>query len=76
MRDLAVLFLSAGDGRPDSRPVGVRSVVAEAVLVGQQLLILNHSRSRSPNLRLSDRIVAGCVCGPHALGRLIRSGSS
>ena len=60
MRDLAVLFLHllatvarlAGPGR---------SVVAESVLVKQQLLILNRSRKRSPHLRLADRIVAG-VC--------------
>ena len=62
MRDLAVLFLHllamvvrlAGPG-------GMRSVVAESVLVKQQLLILNRSRKRSPHLRLSDRMVAGCV---------------
>jgi hypothetical protein len=35
--------------------------VAESVLVNQQLPILNSSLSRSPNRRLSDRIVAG-VC--------------
>jgi hypothetical protein len=38
---------------------GVRSVVAESVLVKQQLLILNRSRQRSPNLCFSDRLVAG-----------------
>jgi putative transposase len=62
VRDLAVLFLHllatlarlAGPG-------GARSIVAESVLVKQQLLILNRSRTRSPNLRLADRIVAG-VC--------------
>jgi hypothetical protein len=42
-------------------PGGTRSVVAESVLVKQQLVILNRSRKRSPNLRLADRIVAG-VC--------------
>jgi hypothetical protein len=34
-------------------PGGLRSVVAESVLVKQQLLILNRSRQRSPNLRTS-----------------------
>jgi len=51
VRDLAVLFLHrlatvarlAGFG-------GARSVVAESVLVTYQLLILNRSRKRSPNL--------------------------
>jgi putative transposase len=62
VRDLAVLVLHllttlarlAGPG-------GARSVVAESVLLKQQLLILNRSRKRAPNLRLTDRIVAG-VC--------------
>ena len=48
-------------------PGGTRSVVAESVLLKQQLLILNRSRHRSPNLRVSDRVVAGCVlssCAP------------
>ena len=40
-------------------PGGLRSVVAESLLVKQQLLILNRSRHRAPNLRPSDRILAG-----------------
>jgi transposase InsO family protein len=37
-------------------------VVAESVLLKQQLLILNRSRQRAPNLRATDRLVAGlCV---------------
>ena len=62
MRDLAVLFLHlltivarlAGPG-------GARAVVAESVLVKHQLLILNRSRRRAPNLCVADRLVAG-VC--------------
>lgn len=42
-------------------PGGFRSVVAESLLVKQQLLILDRSRHRAPNLRASDRILAG-VC--------------
>jgi len=42
-------------------PGGARSIVAESLLVKHQLLILNRSRKRSPNLHLSDRVVAG-VC--------------
>jgi hypothetical protein len=60
VRDLAVLVLHllttiarlAGPG-------GARSVVAESVLLKQQLLILNRTRKRAPNLRLADRVVAG-----------------
>src|SRR2546422_6939477 len=40
---------SAGDDRPTGRPR----------LVKHQLLILNRSRKRAPNLRLSDRVLAG-----------------
>jgi hypothetical protein len=62
VRDLVVLFFHllttvarlAGPG-------GARSVVAESVLVKQQLLILNRSRTRAPHLRLADRFVVG-VC--------------
>ena len=40
-------------------PGGLRSVVAESVLVKHQLLILNRSRKRAPNLRATERIIAG-----------------
>ncbi len=74
MRDLAVFLLHLlGTVARLAGPGGARSVVAESVLVKQQLLILNSSRKRSPKLRLSDRMVAD-VCAlllrPH---RLIRS---
>src|SRR5215471_4008019 len=42
-----------------TRPGGLRSVVAESVLMRHQVLILNRGRKRAPNLRSSDRIVAG-----------------
>jgi hypothetical protein len=74
VRDLAVLFLHvlttvarlAGPG-------GARAVVAESVLVKHQLLILNRSRKRSPNLRTADRVVAGLCAVFMRPGRLIRS---
>ena len=40
-------------------PGGLRSVVAETVLVKHQLLILNRGRKRAPNLRAAERIIAG-----------------
>jgi len=60
MRDIFALFLHvivtvirlAGPG-------GLRSVVAESTLIRHQLLILNRRRKRAPNLRVSDRIIAG-----------------
>ena len=41
------------------RPCGVRAVVAESILAKHQLLILNRSRRRAPNLRILDRLIAG-----------------
>ena len=41
------------------RPGGLRTVVAESVLTKHQLLILNRSRRRAPNLRILDRLIAG-----------------
>ena len=74
MRDLAVLFLHllATVARL-AGPGGARSVVAESVLLKHQLLILNRSRRRSPNLRLSDRVVAGVCALLIRPVRLIRS---
>ncbi len=74
MRDLAVLFLHllATVARL-AGPGGARSVVAESVLVKQQLLILRRSRKRSLHLRLSDRIVAGMCALLMRPSRLIRS---
>ena len=48
-------------------------MVAESVLVKQQLLILNRSRYRSPNLLVCDRVVAGLCTLLMRPGRLIRS---
>jgi putative transposase len=40
-------------------PGGLRSVVAESVLIRHQLLIVTRSRRRAPNLRVLDRLIAG-----------------
>ncbi len=42
-----------------ARPGGLRAVVAESVLIKHQLLIVNRSRRRAPNLRALDRLIAG-----------------
>ena len=74
MRDLAILFIHLITTLVRlANPGGVRSVVAESVLVKHQLLILNRSRQRAPNLRLSDRLVAGCCALFRRPSRLIRS---
>ena len=54
-------------------PGGLRSVVAESLLVKQQLLILNRSRHRAPNLCASDRILAGVCALFMRPARVIRS---
>ena len=54
-------------------PGGLRSVVAESVLVKQQLLILNRTRHRAPNLCASDRILAGVCALFMRPARVIRS---
>jgi len=64
MRDLAILLIHliatiakvAGRG-------GARSIVAESLLLKHQLLILNRSRERAPNLRPTDRMIAGLCAG-------------
>jgi putative transposase len=74
VRDLAVLFLHLlATVAKLASPGGARSVVAESVLVKHQLLILNRSRRRSPNLRSADRVVAGLCAAFMRPGRLIRS---
>jgi putative transposase len=61
MRDLVILFIHLiTTALRIARPGGLRSVVAESVLIKHQLLILNRSRRRAPNLRVLDRMIAGC----------------
>ena len=74
MRDLLILLihLIATLARLMD-PGGARSVVAESLLVKQQLLILNRSRQRAPNLRASDRILAGVCALFMRRARVIRS---
>lgn len=55
------------------RPGGTRSVVAESLLLKHQLLILNRSRQRAPNLKLTDRVIAGMCAGLIRPARLFRS---
>jgi hypothetical protein len=60
MRDLIILLVHAVNTlMPVARPGGVRAVVAESILAKHQMLILNRSRRRAPNLHILDRIIAG-----------------
>jgi hypothetical protein len=60
MRDVLILFLHLIVTIVRlARPGGLRSVVAESLLVKHQLRILNRGRKRAPNLRATERIFAG-----------------
>ena len=74
MRDVVILFVHlivtvVRLGRPG----GLRSVVAESVLVKHQLLILNRGRKRAPHLRAAERLIAGLCTLFMNLGRVLRS---
>ena len=74
MRNLVVLFIHfiATLARLLG-PGGVRSLVAESLLLKHQLVIVNRSRQRSPNLPSSDRILAGLLALLVRPTRLLRS---
>src|SRR3989454_6129997 len=74
MRDILVLFVHViVTVLRLARPGGFRSVIAESALVRHQLLILNRGRKRAPNLRVSDRIVAGLCTLLMRPARIVRS---
>src|SRR5437016_5244072 len=74
MRDLILLFVHLLTTLIRvSRPGGVRSVIAESALLKHQLLILNRSRRRAPNLRVRDRFIAGFCSLFLQSTRLVRS---
>lgn len=56
-----------------ARPGGLRSVVAESVLLKHQLCILNRGRKRAPNLHAAERIIAGLCTLFMNSARLLRS---
>src|SRR6202048_4491010 len=74
MRNLVVLFVHVIPTLARLLgPGGVRSLVAESLLLKHQLLIVNRSRQRSPNLPSSDRILAGLLALLVRPPRLLRS---
>ena len=74
MRDLVLLFVHVVTVLIRLvRPGGMRAVLAESVLLRHQLLILNRSRHRGPNLRTSDRLITGWCAILVLPRRLIRS---
>src|SRR5437764_6940829 len=74
MRHLSVLFIHFISTLARLLgPGAVRSLVAESLLLKHQLLILNRSRKRSPNLSVQDRILAGWMAILVRPTRLLRS---
>jgi putative transposase len=74
MRDILTLFLhSIVTIIRLAQPGGLRAVVAESVLMRHQVLILNRGRKRAPNLRSSDRIIAGLCTLFMGQARVLRS---
>jgi putative transposase len=74
MRDLIVLLLHLTTTVVRiARPGGLRSVIAESVLLRHQLLIVNRSRRRAPNLCVLDRLIAGLCSLWIKPKRLLRS---
>ncbi len=55
------------------RPDGIRSVLAQNLLLKQQLLILRRSRRRAPNLRTTERLLLGFCSLLLSPGRLVRT---
>ena len=60
MKDLllTLLHLAVTTAKPCG-PGGVRAVIAENLLLKQQLIVLRRARQRAPNLMLSDRLLCG-----------------
>ena len=74
MRDIFTLFLHAIVTIIRlAQPGGLRAVVAESILMRHQVLILNRGRKRAPNLRSSDRIIAGLCTLMMRPARVLRS---
>jgi transposase InsO family protein len=73
VRDLAILLIHllttvAGLLRPGGAP----SLVAESLLLRQQLLILSRGRKRAPNLNPADRVIAALCSRGITSRRLLR----
>lgn len=74
MRDFAILFVNLIVTLAQlARPGGLRSVVAESVVVRHQPLLLNRGRKRSLNLRAPDRIIADLCTLFMPSARVLRS---
>jgi len=60
MRDLLLILLHLGVTVAKlCGPCGVRAVIAENLLLKQQLIVLRRGRQRAPNLTWRDRLLCG-----------------
>jgi hypothetical protein len=59
VRDLAAFVVHVLATRRSARLIASVRVMAESLLLKQQLLILNRSKKRSPRLGLRDRVIGG-----------------
>ncbi len=53
-------------------PGGAKAIVADSLLMKQQLLVINRSRKRAPNLSVIDRFLMGfwsLFLSPHPFGQ-------
>ena len=66
LRLLAGLIAVLGSG-------GIRAVLAENLILRQQLLVMRRSRQRAPNLRTADRVLFGFCAHVLSPRRLLRS---
>lgn len=74
MRELGVLFLHfLTTVARLLGPGGARSIIAESLLIKQQLLIINRSRQGGPNLNMLDRIISGLCALLMRPTRVVRS---
>ena len=79
MRDLILLFVHVFTTLIRlGRPGGVRSVLAESILLRHQLLILNRSRHRGPNLRTGPAYhrIVGDICAAETIGTIRNRGET
>lgn len=73
MRDVVILFVHLIVTVVRLVRGGLRSVVAESVLIKHQLLILNRGRKRAPTLRAAERMIAGLCTLFMSPARFLRS---
>jgi hypothetical protein len=74
MRDSAILLIRViATLAKLMHPGGARAMAAESLLLKQQLIVLNRSRERAPNLRAADRVIAALCASFMNPRRLLRS---